>query len=77
MSWLAEIVKSTSCHVKCCFSVSVIVGLKLSERGLIFFSILSFVSFAVVGQLESSQKKKLRFLGYGFFYFGMDLIAKS
>ena len=77
MSWLAEIIKSTSCHVKCCFFVSVIVRLKLSEKGLDFFSILSFVSFAVVGQVQSYQKKKLRLLGYGFFYFGMDSIAKS
>ena len=37
MSWLAEIVKSTSCLVKCCFFVSAIVGLKLSEKGLDFF----------------------------------------
>ena len=54
--------KSTNGHFKCCFFVSVIVGLKLNEKRFDFFSILCIVFFAVSGQFESSQKKKL--LGY-------------
>ena len=54
---LCKIWKSTSCHFKRCIFVRVIVGLKLNEKRLDFFSILCFVFFAVDGQFESCQRK--------------------
>ena len=62
MSWLAKMENRQVSTLSAVFFVSVIVGLKLNEKRLDFFSILCIAFFAVGGQFESSQKKKL--LGY-------------
>ena len=62
MSWLAKIENQKMATLSAVFFVSVTVGLKINEKRFDSFSILCIVFFAVGGQFESSQKKKL--LGY-------------